>query len=177
MIATDGGTGVQRARRSRRREIMQEPSPATQYNRPGRNRARGRAIAAAAPTRTCRRQRGRGSSGHVVVGSIDIDASNRFFTEGIGFKISDSVKGVAHFMRCSTDHHNLLVQKAPVQFLHHTSWQVEDVDEIGLGAQALLTKDPARHVWGFGRHHIGSNFFWYFRDPAGNFSEYYATST
>jgi len=25
-------------------------------------------------------------------------------------------------MRCSTDHHNLLVQQAPVAFLHHTAW-------------------------------------------------------
>jgi hypothetical protein len=25
-----------------------------------------------------------------------------------------------------------------------------------------------------GRHFIGSNFFWYLRDPAGNFSEYYS---
>jgi hypothetical protein len=37
-----------------------------------------------------------------------------------------------------------------------------------------LNKDPARHVWGLGRHHVGSNFFWYLKDPAGNFSEYYA---
>jgi hypothetical protein len=37
-----------------------------------------------------------------------------------------------------------------------------------------LLANPARHVWGLGRHHIGSNFFWYLRDPAGNFTEYYA---
>ena len=70
--------------------------------------------------------------------------------------------------------YNLLVQSAPIPFLHHTSWQVDDVDEIGRGATALLEKDPTRHVWGLGRHHIGSNFFWYLKDPAGNFSEYYA---
>jgi hypothetical protein len=29
-------------------------------------------------------------------------------------------------------------------------------------------------VWCLGRHHIGSNFFWYLKDPAGNFSEYYS---
>jgi hypothetical protein len=29
-------------------------------------------------------------------------------------------------------------------------------------------------VWGLGRHYVGSNFFWYLRDPAGNFSEYYS---
>ena len=28
--------------------------------------------------------------------------------------------------------------------------------------------------WGLGRHFLGSNLFWYFRDPAGNYAEYYA---
>ena len=106
--------------------------------------------------------------GHVVLGTTDLDASQRFFIEGIGFKVSDSIAGLASFLRCSTDHHNLLVQPAPVAFLHHTSWQVDDVDEIGRAAKAMLAADPNRHVWGLGRHHIGSNFFWYLRDPAGN---------
>jgi len=112
--------------------------------------------------------------GHVVVGSLDQEASQRFFTEGLGFKVSDRVPGLASFMRCSTDHHNLLVQQAPVNFLHHTAWEVDDVDEVGRGATAMLEGHPDRHVWGLGRHHIGSNFFWYLKDPAGNFSEYYS---
>lgn len=112
--------------------------------------------------------------GHVVLGSTDFPTSQRLFIEGIGFKVSDSVEGLASFLRCSTDHHNLLVQAAPVPLLHHSSWQVTDVDEIGRGAQAMLATDPGRHVWGLGRHHIGSNYFWYLKDPAGNFSEYYA---
>lgn len=112
--------------------------------------------------------------GHVVVGSVDQERSHRFFTEGVGFKVSDTVGGLAAFLRCSTDHHNLLVQQAPVALLHHTSWQVDDVDDVGRGASAMLEADPGRHVWGLGRHHIGSNFFWYLKDPAGNFSEYYA---
>ena len=77
-------------------------------------------------------------------------------------------------MRCSTDHHNVLVLAAPVNFLHHTSWQVDDVDEVGRGAFAMLEGRPERHVWGLGRHYAGSNFFWYLKDPAGNFSEYYS---
>ena len=81
--------------------------------------------------------------GHVVLGTVDLDASQRFFIEGIGFKVSDTVRGLASFLRCSTDHHNLLVQPAPFPFFHHSSWQVEDVDEIGRGATALLAKDPA----------------------------------
>ena len=112
--------------------------------------------------------------GHVVVGSTDQDRSYELFTKGIGFKVSDEVPGEAAFMRCTTDHHNLLVQRAPIQFLHHTSWQVDDVEEVGRGATTMLEADPSRHMWGLGRHHIGSNFFWYLRDPAGNFAEYYS---
>jgi hypothetical protein len=41
-------------------------------------------------------------------------------------------------MRCSTDHHNLLVQQAPLNFLHHTAWEVDDVDEVGRGATRML---------------------------------------
>jgi catechol-2,3-dioxygenase len=110
----------------------------------------------------------------VVVGSLDQEASQRFFTEGLGFKVSDRVPGLASFMRCSTDHHNLLVQQAPLNFLHHTAWEVDDVDEVGRGATAMLEGHPERHIWGLGRHHIGSNFFWYLKDPVGNFSEYYS---
>jgi catechol 2,3-dioxygenase-like lactoylglutathione lyase family enzyme len=171
IAATDPGSGV-RVEVAVAPAIKQAPADAPTYNAPGRieRDGRSRRLPDEGPPRGARPRK----LGHCVVGSTDIDASDRFFTQGIGLKVSDSIKGFAHFMRCSTDHHNLLVQKAPVQFLHHTSWQVEDVDEIGLGAQALLSKDPARHVWGFGRHYIGSNFFWYFRDPAGNFAEYYA---
>lgn len=172
IAAVDPGTNV-RVRVEIAPKLVQQPAPAPRYNGPGRIDRHGRAPRLPQGEDTIVRARPR-KLGHVVVGSTDVSASNRFFIEGIGFKVSDEVKGAAYFMRCSEDHHNLLVQRAPVQFLHHTSWQVEDVDEIGLGAQALLSKDPSRHVWGFGRHHIGSNFFWYFRDPAGNFSEYYS---
>lgn len=112
--------------------------------------------------------------GHVVLGSPDQEATQRFFTDGLGFKVSDSIAGFAAFLRCSTDHHNVLVQGAPVTYLHHTSWQVDDVDDIGRAATAMLDADPKRQVWGLGRHYIGSNFFWYLRDPAGNFAEYYS---
>jgi catechol 2,3-dioxygenase-like lactoylglutathione lyase family enzyme len=112
--------------------------------------------------------------GHAVLGSTDYEATQRFFTDGLGFKISDYIKGAGAFMRCSTDHHNVLVLAAPVSFLHHTSWQVDDVDEVGRGAQRMLEDHPDRHVWGLGRHYGGSNFFWYLKDPAGTFSEYYS---
>ncbi|MET8832123.1 VOC family protein [Streptomyces sp. NPDC004610] len=150
--------------------IVQDEEPPTPYNGPGRvERRPGRApgLLRQHPVRPRK-------LGHVVVGSTDHEATMRFFTEGIGFRISDYIKGHGAFLRCSTDHHNVLVLGAPVNFLHHTSWQVEDIDEVGRGAFAMLEQHPERHVWGLGRHHAGSNFFWYLKDPAGNFSEYYS---
>ncbi|MEO3862368.1 VOC family protein [Acrocarpospora sp. B8E8] len=167
--AVDPGTHI-RVRVEIAPRVESRPTPAPAYNAPGViARENARADAVTRGTRVRPRK-----LGHVVLGSADQEATQRFFTEGVGFKVSDTVKDLAAFMRCSTDHHNLLVQRAPVTFLHHTSWQVDDVDEVGRGAAEMLEADPERHVWGLGRHAIGSNFFWYLKDPAGNFSEYYA---
>ncbi len=150
--------------------LRQQPVPATVYNGPGRvERPDGRAPGFGRPDRVRPRK-----LGHAVVGSTDYRTTTAFFTDGLGFKVSDRIKGVAAFMRCSTDHHNVLVLAAPVNFLHHTSWQVDDDDDVGRGAFAMLEDNPERHVWGLGRHYAGSNFFWYLKDPAGNFSEYYS---
>src|ERR1700722_19359784 len=144
--------------------------PASIYNGPGRpERQDRRAPGFTRPGAVQPRK-----LGHAVFGSADPEKSTTFFTDGLGFKISDRIKGAGAFMRCSTDHHNVLVLKAPVNFLHHTSWQVDDIDEVGRGAYAMLDGNPERHVWGLGRHYAGSNFFWYLKDPAGNFSEYYS---
>ena len=148
--------------------IEMTPTPAEVFNAPGRaDRVGSRADAVLRDTPVRPRR-----LSHVVLGSPDADATHRFFVEGLGFKVSDRVPGVGAFLRCSTDHHNVLVQGAPVTFLHHTSWMVDDVDEVGRGGARMVAVDPNRHVWGLGRHHIGSNFFWYLRDPAGNFAEY-----
>ncbi|WP_067823424.1 VOC family protein [Nocardia inohanensis] len=150
--------------------LRQTPTHTPPYNAPGspeRPDTRAPAVLRTTPVRPRK-------LGHVVLGSTDQERSQRFFTEGIGLRVSDTVPGLAAFLRCSTDHHNVLVQQAPARFLHHTAWEVDDVDEVGRGATAMLAAHPERHVWGLGRHHIGSNFFWYLRDPAGNFSEYYS---
>jgi catechol 2,3-dioxygenase-like lactoylglutathione lyase family enzyme len=150
--------------------LRQEPARAEAYNGPGRpDRRDARAPGFLRPERVRPRK-----LGHAVIGSTDYQASISFFTDGLGFKVSDRIRNVGAFLRCSTDHHNLLVLSAPVNFLHHTSWQVDDVDDVGRGALAMLEGRPERHVWGLGRHYAGSNFFWYLKDPAGNFSEYYA---
>jgi catechol 2,3-dioxygenase len=64
----------------------------------------------------------------------------------------------------------LLASSAPG--FHHGSFQVGSVDEIATGAVRMADRgwQPG---WGLGRHVIGSNFFYYIRDPWGSFAEYY----
>ena len=169
LSAVEKATGV-RATLEVADRLTQPPVPATPYNGPGRierhdDRAPG--ILRSGPVRPRK-------LGHAVVGTTDLEATTSFFADGLGFKASDYIKGAGAFLRCSTDHHNLLALNAPVSFLHHTSWQVDDIDEVGRGAATMLADHPERHIWGMGRHHAGSNFFWYLKDPAGNFSEYYS---
>jgi catechol 2,3-dioxygenase-like lactoylglutathione lyase family enzyme len=169
VLVTEPGTGltVRLTVAARYDHTPPEPAAVNAPGRPSRVGARAAGLTRAAPVQPRK-------LGHVVVGSLDPDHSERFFREALGFRLSDQVAGAAAFLRCSTDHHNLLVQRAPVQFLHHTSWLVDDVDEIGRGAANVLAAHPDAHVWGLGRHFIGSNFFWYLKDPAGSFAEYHS---
>lgn len=142
---------------------------APNYNGPGRNervdqRASGVIPKARAPHRL----------GHVVIGSPDIDSTIRVLVEGLGFKVSDHFPGIIAFLRCSTDHHNVAVVNSEVPQLQHYSWECDDVDHVGHSATALLRTDLAVQGWGFGRHYVGSNFFWYLLEPSGSFFEFYS---
>ena len=149
--------------------IEQAPFKGAEYNYPGNLQRVGARASGILEDQRVRPRK----LGHIVLGTPNNDDSIKFFTEGIGFKVSDRA-GPAAFMRCSQDHHNLLMVPGPVVYPHHMSWQVDDVDAVGRGAMDMLEGRPERHVWGMGRHYVGSNFFWYLKDPAGNFSEYYS---
>lgn len=169
LSALESVTGV-RVRVTVTGRIIQQPAMVPVPNAPGRAERLGQRAPGVLRTGPVRPRK----LGHAVLGTTDFEATHRFFVDGLGFKVSDAIKNTGSFLRCSTDHHNVLILRAPVSFLHHTSWQVDDIDEVGRGASAMLQADPTRHVWGLGRHHAGSNFFWYLKDPAGNFSEYYS---
>ncbi len=111
---------------------------------------------------------------HVVYGTPDQPTTLAFFTDVVGFEISDQVPGIIAFTRCGEVHHNLAIQAAPVAFAHHIAFEVDDIDDVVRGGQAMVDADPDRHMWGVGRHAIGSNWFWYLRDPSGTFVEYTA---
>ncbi len=113
--------------------------------------------------------------GHVVFGTPDVEASRAFFVDGLGFRVSDVIgDGIAYFLRCSTDHHNLLLAPAPVPCLNHYAVEMDDVDAIGLAANDILGERPDCSVAGLGRHIVGANLFWYLLDPAGGLFELFA---
>jgi len=109
-----------------------------------------------------------------VIGTPDWEGTVRFLVEGLGFRVSDSFPGIIAFLRCSTDHHNVAVVGSEVPHLQHYSWECDDVDHVGHNATALLNAELAEQGWGFGRHFVGSNFFWYLLEPSGSFIEFYS---
>ncbi len=67
----------------------------------------------------------------------------------------------------------IALAKAEGPGLHHLSWDVGSIHEIGLGAMQMA--DKGFHAgWGLGRHVLGSNYFHYVRDPWGSYAEYSA---
>jgi catechol 2,3-dioxygenase-like lactoylglutathione lyase family enzyme len=159
-----------RARVAVRERVVEQPAISRAMNAPGSTVRPGERAPAIFDTGPARPRR----LGHALYTTSDLDASQRFLVDVLGFRLSDTTPGIISFLRCSTDHHNIGLINAPVPFFHHSSWAVNDLDEIGRGAHSLLAVDPTRHVWGLGRHFLGSNLFWYFRDPAGNYTEYFA---
>jgi len=140
------------------------------HNRPGehgRLTTRASAVLEAAP-RPPRRL------GHFVLGSPRIAETNTFYISGLGYRISDQIAGEhATFLRCERDHHNLLVHRAPTGFLNHYALEMDDIDAVGRAGNAVLAERPDSSVAGIGRHYLGSNVFWYLRDPAGNMFEFF----
>lgn len=170
VVAVEHGTGIEV--RVEVADRLQEPiEPAVTYNGPGDVRRRNLRSESLDRDESVLRPR---KLGHVVLSSLDAERSRAFFVQGVGFKVSDTTKEGLAFLRCSPDHHNLAIRQAPLQFVHHTSWQLPDVDAVGQAAMTMIRADEDRHVWGLGRHYLGSNYFWYLKDPAGNFSEYYS---
>lgn len=115
--------------------------------------------------------------GHVVylVTKSDLEKASAFYQKRLKFRLSDGTPG-GNFMRCqgTNDHHSLFLLSRPDRrAFDHIAFEVRDIDEIILGGNYMLSRDwrPSTPV---GRHILGSNLFWYFHNPCGGRTEYYA---
>lgn len=111
---------------------------------------------------------------HVLVFTTDIDRALDFYARNLGLRMSDRTDMVA-FMHGihGSDHHILAFAKSQAPGLHHCSWDMASIDDIGIGAAHMADKGYTRG-WGLGRHVLGSNYFHYVQDPWGSFAEYSA---
>ena len=110
---------------------------------------------------------------HILIFTADVLGSIAFYERVLGLRLSDrSGDGIA-FMHGihGSDHHLIALAKAEGPGLHHLSWDVGSIHEIGLGAMQMADKGFSAG-WGLGRHVLGSNYFHYVRDPWGSYAEY-----
>ena len=109
---------------------------------------------------------------HALVFTTDIDRSVDFYSTIVGLRLSDRSDRVA-FMHAihGSDHHILAFAQSPGPGLHHCSWDMCGIDDIGLGAMQMAAKGYIKG-WGLGRHVLGSNYFHYVQDPWGSYAEY-----
>jgi catechol 2,3-dioxygenase-like lactoylglutathione lyase family enzyme len=112
--------------------------------------------------------------GHVLRFTPQLERMLDFYTRVVGLKLSDRAQNIVAFLHThgGSDHHVLAFLASDRPGFHHASFEVANVDEIGLGACAMLDKGYG-DGWGFGRHVIGSNFFHYIRDPWMSLAEYF----
>jgi catechol 2,3-dioxygenase-like lactoylglutathione lyase family enzyme len=112
---------------------------------------------------------------HTLIFASDVPRSMAFYRDALGLGLSDGAADIVAFMHAvhGSDHHVLAFAKSNGPGLHHSSWDLGSLDEIGLGAMAMAEKGH-RRGWGLGRHVLGSNYFHYVQDPWGSFAEYSA---
>ena len=109
---------------------------------------------------------------HILTFTPDIQASVKFYSEVVGLRLTDEAGAVA-FMHAphGSDHHVFAFAMSDAAGLHHLSWIVDSLQEIGIGAMQMAEAGWDKG-WGVGRHVLGSNYFHYVRDPWGSYSEY-----
>ena len=114
-----------------------EKSGFSESPRPGRARR-------AVPPRRC--ACGPRRLAHVLLFTRDVEKAVQFYTRTLGLRLSDrSGDGIAFLHGIhGSDHHMIAFVKSNAPGLHHLSWDVGSVDDIGRGATHMLEKGFAQ---------------------------------
>jgi len=102
--------------------------------------------------------------GHVNVLCQDARALAAFYTDVLGFRISDWIGEGAVWLHVDHDHHVFAALEKPVPHFHHVAFEVVD-----FAIMRAFLDHVAQHdrwvTWGPGRHAMARNLFSYVRMP------------
>ena len=101
---------------------------------------------------------------HVNLNARDFDASLKFFSETLGFRVIDE-NAPLWFLHCaSTDHSSIVLAKTDLPTLNHVAFEMPEFNSVMRGMGRM--KDNGYPIeWGPGRHGPGDNVFAYFCGP------------
>jgi len=123
---------------------------------------------------------------HAVIMTPNAKEKVKWYREMFGLICSDEVyvegdkgKIIASFNRCDrgetyVDHHVFLCIEGPRAGINHLSFEAQNIDDIMLGHEHLKRAGKYEHVWGIGRHVLGSQVYDYWKDPWGRVHEHWA---
>jgi catechol 2,3-dioxygenase-like lactoylglutathione lyase family enzyme len=125
--------------------------------------------------------------GHAVLSTPEVERSAAWFQRHLGFVASDDVHAeddpdtlLASFNRADrgsdyVDHHIVMFARHHKPGFNHVSYEVQDLDDLQAGHEWLERQDH-KHLWGIGRHLLGSQIFDYWQDPWGRVHEHWTDS-
>jgi catechol-2,3-dioxygenase len=113
--------------------------------------------------------------GHIGVRGADLQTLCTFYTDVVGFRLSDWIGEQVVFLRCNPDHHALVFVAEPAEgsSMHHVAFEVESWEGFAREAD-ILAGNGIPVGWGPGRHAPSQNYFMYFDDSDGNRIEWMA---
>lgn len=108
--------------------------------------------------------------GHIAFTVTDIHKTHDFYTNVLGFRVSDWMEDFFLFLRCNPDHHTVNFVAAGQSFMHHLAFELKDWAHVQTACDHL-GQSGVKLIGGPGRHEIGHNIFVYHRDPDGHVIE------
>ena len=108
---------------------------------------------------------------HVVLNTAKFEQIVQFYTDVLGFRVSDWNEDQMAFLRCDQKHHVIAFNRADYASVNHVAYVMASVDGVMRGLSNLRARGQEPD-WGPGRHGPGNNIFCYYKDPAGYVSEY-----